>query len=369
MGTLVGHVAPGFGFFIIGLWHLFNHIKLHAQRPSSYTAPPWFPAKLLRHLELYLIMIGSCISIAMELFIGPARHQPLDDDWTIPSDHLHNFEHSSISFTFLVYAAFALVFDRMRPRAAFELTQVLGAVAFSQQLLMFHLHSADHMGVEGQYHLLLQAAIVVSLATTLMSIGFPKSFTVSFVRSASIMFQGAWLMLMGFVLWTPAFVFKGCFMNMEDGHIVVRCHGDAALHRAKSLVNIQFSWFLAGTPIFSVLLYLYLTKKYLEETEYVSLGAKEAGEADQGLESQMKQLEENQSFIHMGKGFRSLDLESSGLAPSARSSDCMWMYTKKLCSFLFVPISLTDPNLLSPWSMVICTRLHPRLVALTSKAN
>ncbi|KAJ6307243.1 hypothetical protein OIU76_017104 [Salix suchowensis] len=173
MGTLVGHVAPGFAFLALGLWHLFSHIKLHAQQPSSYTSSPWFPASKSRYLELFLIMLGSSISVSMELFIGPERHQPFDSDGTIPSNHLHNFEHSSISMTFFVYAAFAILLDRFGPKAQYGLTQFLGALAFGQQLFLFHLHSADHMGVEGQYHLLLQIIIVVSLATTLMGIGHP----------------------------------------------------------------------------------------------------------------------------------------------------------------------------------------------------
>ncbi|KAJ6704688.1 PROTEINASE INHIBITOR I4 SERPIN (DUF716)-RELATED [Salix purpurea] len=118
----------------------------------------------------------------MELFIGPESHQPFDSDGTIPSNHLHNFEHSSISITFFVYAAFAVLLDRIGPAAQYGLTQFLGALAFGQQLFLFHLHSADHMGVEGQYHFLLQIVIVVSLATTLMGIGLPESFMVSFVR-------------------------------------------------------------------------------------------------------------------------------------------------------------------------------------------
>ncbi|KAK7829384.1 hypothetical protein CFP56_029434 [Quercus suber] len=92
MGTLVGHVAPGFGFFIIGLWHLYNHIKLYAQYPNSYTSLPWFPTSKIRYFELFLIMGGCVASIAMELFISPDRHQPFDSDGTIPSNHLHNFE-------------------------------------------------------------------------------------------------------------------------------------------------------------------------------------------------------------------------------------------------------------------------------------
>ncbi|XP_061345559.1 uncharacterized protein LOC133291322 [Gastrolobium bilobum] len=273
MGTLVGHVAPGFGFLLIGLWHLFNHIKLHALNPKSYTAPPWFHTPKFRYLELLLIMAGSTASIAMELFIGPDRHQPLDADGTIPSNHLHNFEHSSISMTFFLYAAFAIILDRIHKQAQHGLTQLLGAIAFGQQLLLFHLHSADHMGPEGQYHLLLQVLVLVSLSTTLIGIGFPKSFLVNFVRSISIFFQGLWLIHMGFMLWTPGLIPKGCFMNDEDGRKVVRCSTHEALHRAISLVNIQFSWFLIAVTIFAVSFYLVLVKLYGEKkVDYFSLG-------------------------------------------------------------------------------------------------
>lgn len=308
MGTLVGHVAPGFGFLLIGLWHLYNHIKLYTLHPKSYTSPPWFPSPRLRYLEPILIAVGSCISIAMELFIGPQGHQPLDDDLTIPSNHLHNFEHASISLTFLTYAIFAIILDRARrappdPALKHGLTQVVGAVAFGQQLLMFHLHSADHMGVEGQYHLLLQALIVVSLATTLIGIWRPRSFLVSFVRSASIAAQGVWFVVMGYALWTPGLIPKGCFMNSEEGHWVVRCRDKGSLERAKSLVNIEFSWLLVGMVVFSVAFYLVVSRRFVEEEElYVAL------ERDEDLEAQ-KKLDESESFVHMGKGFDTLELE------------------------------------------------------------
>ncbi|KAJ0953139.1 hypothetical protein HanPSC8_Chr02g0080481 [Helianthus annuus] len=106
MGTLVGHVAPGFGFLVIGLWHLLNHIKLHVQNPKTYHSLPWFPSTKIRYLELFLIMVGCTMSIAMELVIGPDRHQPFDTDGTIPSNHLHNFEHSFISLTFFCLRRF-----------------------------------------------------------------------------------------------------------------------------------------------------------------------------------------------------------------------------------------------------------------------
>lgn len=172
MGSLVGHVIPGFAFLALGLWHLFNNIKLFCLHPKTFNSSTWFPISKLRHLELYLIMLSSSASITMELFIGPRRHNPFDSDGTIPSNHLHNFEHSSISMSFLVYAVLALVLDRARPRPAASegLTMLAAAAAFSQQLLLFHFHSTDHMGVGGQYHLILQVVIFVSLVTTILGI-------------------------------------------------------------------------------------------------------------------------------------------------------------------------------------------------------
>ncbi|PIN10959.1 hypothetical protein CDL12_16449 [Handroanthus impetiginosus] len=321
MGTLVGHVAPGFGFFIIGLWHLFNHIKLHAINPKSYSSLPWFPTSKIKYLELYLIMVGASMSISMELFIGPDRHQPFDPDGTIPSNHLHNFEHSNISLTYFIYALFAILLDKLSPPAEYGLTNLLGAAAFGQQLLLFHLHSADHMGVEGQYHWLLQIAIFISLLTTLLGINYPKSFLNSFVRSISIMFQGVWLMVMGFMLWTPSLISKGCFMNSEEGHEVVRCHGKKALERAKSLVNIQFSWYVVGVIIFSMTLYLVMVKFYYDKVEYQSLPKfilqDEMSHEDENdkddVEAQKKANNNNvrkpKSFLEIGKPFAAMDME------------------------------------------------------------
>jgi len=313
MGTLVGHVAPGFGFFVIGLWHLLNHIKLHAQNPNSYISKPWFPASKLKYLELFLIMGGCTMSIAMELFIGPERHQPFDPDLTIPSNHLHNFEHSTISLTFFLYAAFAIVFDKIAPqKTQYSLTQLLGAAAFGQQLLVFHLHSADHMGVEGEYHLLLQLLVSISLLTTLMGIAYRESFLISFVRSISILSQGVWFMVMGFMLWTPEFIPKGCFMNLEEGHKVVRCHNDEALDRAKSLVNMEFSWYMILVIVSSMFLYLYMIKIYGEKIEYQALSKYELGdEEEDDVEAQKKIKVDiaSKSFVQMGKGFAPMDIE------------------------------------------------------------
>ena len=290
---MFGHVAPGTGFLLIGLWHLFNHIKLYAIHPSSYSAPPWFPLSnpRYRYLEPYVIMASATSSILAELFVGPHRHQPLDFDGTIPSNHLHNFEHASISLAILVYGAFTVLIDKFSPKTPRRFNYFIASVAFAQELLLFHLHSTDHTGAEGQYHFFLQLVITVSLLTSLLAIAFPNSFMVSFVRSLSIFFQGVWLIALGIMLWTPSLVPKGCFLHEEDGHKLVRCSGEESLSRAKSLINLEFSWYLTIITIFGVSFYLVLVKIYGDHKvdQYSSLPMQEEKEeGSYDIESQKK---------------------------------------------------------------------------------
>ncbi|KAL4557334.1 hypothetical protein LXL04_035509 [Taraxacum kok-saghyz] len=292
MGADLGHVVPGFGLLVVGFWHLLNHIKLHVQNPNTYHSLPWFPSTKIRYIELYFIILGSSMFIAQELFVGPHRHQPFDTDGTIPSNHLHNFEHSLFALTFLVYAGFAILLDKFVPIAQYELTQLLASIVFGQELLVFHLHSVDHMGVEGQYHMLLQILILISFITTLMGIGYQKSFVVGFIRSISLFFQGLWLIVMGFMLWTRSVIPKGCFLNLEKGHYVVLCQGEEAFQRAKALVNIEFSSYLIGVTIFAVSLYFVMYKIYEEKTMYQTLTKYHQEQVHEDIDAEMK-LEES----------------------------------------------------------------------------
>ncbi|KAK8459883.1 hypothetical protein SEVIR_2G233150v4 [Setaria viridis] len=82
------------------------------------------------------------------------------------------------------------------------------------------------------------------------------------------------------MLWTPALVPKGCFLNDEGGREVVRCRTGEALHQAKSLVNLQFSRYLSGAVVFVVVLYLQMARRYLEEPLYVPVVKEDSGGGD-----------------------------------------------------------------------------------------
>ncbi|GFP84265.1 hypothetical protein PHJA_000570200 [Phtheirospermum japonicum] len=273
-GGTSGHVSLGLGFLILGLWHLFKSIKLHSLYPKSYSTQPWYPVSKLRHFEPITIMLVTTAFISTELFIG--RRRPISPDGTILSRTLPHLEHSVIALSFFVYALFIFLFDKININptspARNGLLHFLQAIAFSQQLLVLHHHSTDHMGIEGQYHWLLQIVVFVSLITTVLAIVYPESFVNSFVRAFSVLFEGVWLIVTGVMLWTPGLMPNGCYMKPETGRVTVLCHGDHALDRAKALVNIQFGLYLTAFTVFSVSLYLVMIKYYPQEkVEYTPL--------------------------------------------------------------------------------------------------
>ncbi|PON56980.1 hypothetical protein PanWU01x14_177100 [Parasponia andersonii] len=143
----------------------------------------------------------------------------------------------------------------------------LVACVFGQELFLLHFHSADHVGIEGHYHWLLQLIVFISLMAALAATCFPTSFPAALVLSNSVVFQGCWFMNMGLMLWLPQFISAGCAVRLAEGTDddmlgAVICGSREAELRARALANLQFSWILAGILIFTGCISLKLAAKY-----------------------------------------------------------------------------------------------------------
>lgn len=222
-------------------------------------------------------MLGSSLSIAAELFICPRAHQPWAEDWSIPANHLNNFEHSTISLFMLLYAALALATDLTQLAVPQGWLHILAAIALSQELLLFHFHSADHMGLEGHYHWLLQLPIVVGIVAMAVEISVRNLPVIAIVRSMSILFQGTWFIQMGMVLWTPSLLPKGCVMVETPDKHTVDCATEVATHNAKAIANLQFSWHLAAIVAITGALFFVFSAIEKRQMAYQHLGV--GGEA------------------------------------------------------------------------------------------
>jgi hypothetical protein len=262
MDKALGHVTAGIMISGLGVWQLFNHIRLFSLHPDTYVAPAWFPAPRVRYLELLVMLVGGAYGFFSQMFW---YSMPFNADGSIPEARLPNHEHSIINAALVLYAGAAAYLDRARVRGRRTLCTLLLALVYAQELFMFHVHSTDHAGVEGQFHWFAQAIVAACLATALIGAGFSRSFAVSLVRSAALTLQGVWFVNIG-VMWHPGLIANGC--SLEDGGLSIRCHSDESEHHAKAVINLQFGWCLTLMALFIVVLYSYVCKMYPPEATY-----------------------------------------------------------------------------------------------------
>lgn len=166
------------------------------------------------------------------------------------------FLHLSIFAGFALFAELAQISD-----SASALIGIMAASVFGQELFLLHFHSTDHVGLEGQYHGLLQLIVLISFLASIATTVFPAGFAAALVLSISVVFQGCWFVNMGFMLWVPKFVPRGCSSNGGIEHGAISCGSIEADSRARALANLQFSWILAGILMFTGFSCLILARK------------------------------------------------------------------------------------------------------------
>ncbi|XP_052179404.1 uncharacterized protein LOC127792834 [Diospyros lotus] len=253
MGTLVGHLIPGLALVLLGLWHTINTISDYRLKGSSnFVSSFWYsfksPTSKLKHLELLLVLSFSIFSISMQVLDYPSFRF---------SFKLDNFEHATMFLHLAIFAGFNLCTELTHSSEVLSgMSGLLAASVFGQELFLLHYHSADHIGLEGHYHWLLQIIVFVSLMASLSATSFHASFPAALVLALSVVFQGCWFINMGFMLWVPKFVPQGCAVRLADASSnnmlgAVICQSREAVLRARALANMQFSWILAGIMTFT----------------------------------------------------------------------------------------------------------------------
>lgn len=281
MGTFLGHLVPGLALTLLGLWHIINTSRNYfAKGSSNFKSRFWHPftasAPIFKHSELLLVFSFSIFAIFAQLFDFPFLRLPFE---------LDGIEHATMFLHLAIFSGFSLFAEiNHKAETLSGVVGVLAASVFGQELLLLHFHSADHVGLEGHYHWLLQLIVLVSFVSSLAAICIPTSFPASLVLAISVTFQGCWFMDMGFFLWVPEFVPKGCttqsiYASKELVHGAVTCGSSDADSRARALANLQFSWMLAGILFLTGSLCLKLAGNCTESgqhTEYERLQGKGA---------------------------------------------------------------------------------------------
>ncbi|CAL1372475.1 unnamed protein product [Linum trigynum] len=252
MGNFIAHIVPGLALTLLGLWHTINTTRSYCNNKTStnFIVKFWHPFNCpfsrLKYVEPILILSFCILSVLDQIFDFPLFRFSFE---------LVNLEHATMFLHLAIFAGFILCTEITRSSHILSsFTGILATSLFSQELFLLHFHSADHVGLEGHYHWLLQLIIFTSLLSALAATFLPTSFPAALGLSVSVVFQGCWFMNMGCMLWLPQFVPQGCSVNtMLSGgnsgsviHGAVTCESSYADHRARALANLQFSWILCG---------------------------------------------------------------------------------------------------------------------------
>ncbi|KXG29783.1 hypothetical protein SORBI_3004G089600 [Sorghum bicolor] len=244
MDKIISHVLAGVMLSGLGLWHLFNHIRLFDRLP--------------------------CPDITTVFIMLAYSPMPFDAaDGSIPPERMPNHEHAIIYASLLIYAGSAMYLDRHHARHRHRHIDALhappggglraGAVRVPRPLHRPR-RPASRAGSTGSCRPLPPSASPPRALLGAGRLPAELQLAVSLVRSASLAFQGLWGVV---IAWIPAGMApKGCSLDDDGGGVNLRCHGDDSLHHAVAVVNLQFGWCMVLMTVFVLAFYVHACKKY-----------------------------------------------------------------------------------------------------------
>lgn len=259
MGSFRGHVVPGSLFLIVGLWHSWCSVYRYATDPKSFRVRVWNPVPgfngRLKHLELYMVVVGAFIDLCIELLYSP--HLKYFVNGELNPAHMNNFEHSGMLFMFFIFGLVALLSETTR---FLPLTQgalcLIAATAFCAEYLLFYFHSTNHKGLEGYYHFILVLLVGLCVISSIAGALNPESFPLDLCNGLAVALQGLWFYQTAFTLYGPMMP-DGCRLKEND----IVCISSDSQTRGELLANFQLFSLVLGVVLFVVVLYSFAASK------------------------------------------------------------------------------------------------------------
>lgn len=246
MGSFKGHVLPGSLFLLVGLWHIWNSVMNYVANPKSHKVRVWHPVPgisgNLKYLEIYIIVIGSFVDMCIEFFYSP--HLKYFVDGSLNSAHMNDFEHAGMLLMFFIFGVSVLVSEKTRYLPLpYGVLEIIAAMAFFAEYLLFNFHSTSHAGLEGRYHQILVLLVGLCIISAVLSAAFPKSFVVDLLGGITFTLQGIWFYQVAFTLYGPMMP-TGCGIKDQE----IACESREFEMRGQLLANFQL-----GAIVLSVL--------------------------------------------------------------------------------------------------------------------
>ncbi|XAR71197.1 hypothetical protein NMG60_11028353 [Bertholletia excelsa] len=273
---LFAYALAGGSFALIGAWEsLVSSIGTHKIQPSptSGTAQP--RAKTTSSSSSVTSIAVSLLSVffVMNSMISLSDALNTKDQTGV----ILQLEVISIALLFFLYGFLGLLthFSKLilLPSPVLNLLCLFG---FVEEFLLFYLQRKDPDGIENRYFDLFCVPIGICIVCTILELKSPKARFSRLGRGIGLIFQGMWIIQMGFSFYSSA-ISNGCFLSEKSrGNFTVKCKGHMEYHRSRAISTLQFNCHLALLVVLVTSVF-YLICKIVgisgEFTEYRPLGA------------------------------------------------------------------------------------------------
>ncbi|KAK4409905.1 hypothetical protein Sango_0063500 [Sesamum angolense] len=296
MGLFTYTVAGG-GLILIGAWEsLISSSEYLKSNPSSFSSlqspaesqninrTPKAPS-FSSTVTFLLISVLSLLSI-LNSFVSMSDAVNSKDN----TGFALQLEVVTIAFLFLLYAVLGILAN-IKESFRFPLTMlnVIYAFAFGEEFLLFYTQNKDPSGIENRYYDLILIPIAICLFSTLLELKSSKSTYPRLGRGIGLVFQGLWILQMGFSFYSNL-IADGCALHERSrGNYTIKCKGHPEYHRGRAIATLQFNCHLALLVTLAVGLYSVFCKKNGingDFMRYKPLGVEYGGEMHLNNQSQ-----------------------------------------------------------------------------------
>ncbi|KAL5864643.1 hypothetical protein ACOSQ3_002157 [Xanthoceras sorbifolium] len=256
MAGLIYEIFTSSALLSLGLYHTICTTRNHLKSPQTYSAKPYHPFpfsnnnnqqqqphRLLKHLQLYLLILCLLISFAHQTIIS-SESDPLLKGRT-PVHRFSSLQSALLSFLFL-FLSLSLLLSETTSLLPFPSDLFFGlasALFFLQYSVSSASASVQTSDLQAKCDTLSSRVSALSSLLCLALACNPKLFVADVALGGSLCLQGLWELQTGLTIYVEAFIPEGCHKLLDVVKGVegsTQCDLEESKLRAMSILDLLF---------------------------------------------------------------------------------------------------------------------------------
>ncbi|KAK1568596.1 hypothetical protein Q3G72_026368 [Acer saccharum] len=251
MAGLIYEIFTSSALLSLGLYHTICTTRNHLKSPQTYSAKPYHPFpnnnnnqhRLLKHLQLYLLILCLLVSFAHQTIVS-SDADPLLKGST-PVHRFSSLQSALLSFLFLFLSLSVLLSETtsLLPFPSDLFFAFASALFFLQYSVSSTSASVQTSDLQAKCDTISSRVSAISSLLCLALACNPKLFVADVALGGSLCLQGLWELQTGLTLYVEAFIPEGChklLVVVKGVEGSTQCDLEESKLRAMSILDLLF---------------------------------------------------------------------------------------------------------------------------------